>query len=360
MRTTIVFLSLLVLMSCTKIDSYDTALLELSSNPSSEAIFATIALQLKADANEGFDRVLGLLNELVDDGRNQIHEANKLYRATAARCDVSQMKFNERQFYYDNRQRGLADEAVEAGNLSAAAADNAAFLSSSSDFVGKFRAQEVTAQDNLSKEYEVVLASTDQAVANVVSAIDSVKNWNAGSASFVQEKIQKITASYLQLHSFKLVVPQSFLQMAASDEQVRTRLLEWLEALRVSFVELRNEIQDRADRTAKIASDLKSEIDDLLALYETDAQYSREQKLVFAEQQNSLNEAAALFQKLASDNVQLVAANEEYCRVEKSEYERVKAVLENQLKVFQDIREYFRTNYSKISKFIKDKYGKFQ
>jgi hypothetical protein len=365
MKSTILFLTLLVFISASSnlIDSssYDSVLLEMAQDPRSEAIFATMAVQLRQNA--GFDRVLALLNELVDDGRKQLHEANKLWKSTEARCDVSTMKFAERQAFYENKNTHIA-ESLEATKSDRDYADSTEkFLGTSAAWFSKFLADEQT-RHKIDAEQAVKLYATAQAaVDNTDTAIKVVSEWTQGApavtkTALVQEKLNLVAASYLQIKSYKIVVPESFVQMAASDEQVRQRLLEWLGTLRITFLEAKDSVaQQNADVQTR-AAEIEKAIGDLLYVYDGDQKFAHEQIAVHEAAAKTLSESAELFKKLVGENAALVLANNNYCTIEKANYSTAKSMIEDQLKLFRDVRTYFRNNYSKINKFVKGKYGK--
>lgn len=356
MKSTIVFLSLLALISCFSIESYEPALVELSSNPASDAIFATIALQLKADNVQGFDRVIGLLNEFVDDGKKQILSAKKLYRATTSRCEVSSMKFKERNSYFQNVHDNMVSYSNESATTASLQGDNLTFLKAKNNEMTEFKARETTYHAAKKSENDALIANAQEAVDNAQAAINAVQGWTL-STSFIQEKIDKVTNSYLQVHSYKLIVPTSFVETAANDETIKGRLLEWLESLRIAFLETKLELEGSIERYQTNANSMDSALTDLLSLYTSDAEHCFTLRAKAIEDKQVYDSLVEHFQKLADDNSGLIKANDDYCKTEQTEYEKVKDVLENQQQVFKDIREYFRNNYAKISEFIKDKFN---
>jgi hypothetical protein len=358
MRSTIFFLSLLVFISCstTEIETMDSALLELSSDPSAEAIFATIAIQLKADHSEGFDRVLGLLNDLITDGKKQLHSATKVWRYTQSRCEVSSMRFKERQSYYENRQHLAADAADEAAAEAATTLDNNSFMENSSKYFVGFRAAEQTLHAAVLKALTGRAAAAKVAVANADHAVDTVKNWHVSGTAFVQSALEKVADSYLQVKNYKIEVPTSFVEMAASDAQVRTRLLEWLASLRITFFEQQTDLESELKHSQEGWSVLIGQVNELIATYGRDVVANAAQISLFTSSQKGNRETAGLFSKLSHDNARLVVANADYCKVERDSFEKVRSTIEGQIKVFVDVRNYFRTNYAKLSNFIKHKY----
>jgi hypothetical protein len=322
-----------------------------------------MAVQLRQNA--GFDRVLALLNELVDDGRKQLHEATKLWKSTEARCDVSTMKFNERQAFYENKNIPLA-ESIEATNADKNYADaTEKFLGTSAAFFGKYLADEVVRHkaDLVGAQKKVDQAQA--AVDRTDAAIKVVSDWRSVSSAappektaLVQQKLELVASSYLEVKSFKIIIPNSFVELAASDDQVRTRLLEWLGSLRVTFLEAKNNADEHKAAHVKGAVALEAAVTELLTVYDGDTKFAHEQIAVHEAAAKGLSESAELFKKLVGQNAELVKSNTDYCAVEKENYGKAKVNIEGQLKLFRDVRTYFRNNYSKISKFVQGKYGK--
>jgi polyhydroxyalkanoate synthesis regulator phasin len=335
--------------------SYDNVLLEISSNPSSEAIFATMSMQLKSEG--GFERVLALLNSLVEDGKKQLHEAKKIWGATSSRCDVSTYKFHEKQDFYENRLNTLIQEVDESNTEVSNCSWMVQALGESQAWFQTFYDNEVSIHATEAALLNEILADSEAALDSVNEAIESVQNWTPASASFLQTSLKKITASYLQLHKFNIVVPSSFVQMAASDAAVKTRLLEWLNTLRVSFLDAQSSASDALASKQAIWTEIESQTQDLIATYVDDIEDFNDKQELFTENLTNLEGAVTIFQQLVDNNSQLVQSNSDYCDIEQTNFENAKDVLESQLALFKQIRDYFKTNYAKINQFVKDKYN---
>jgi len=339
------------------IDSYDSVLLEMATDPRSEAVFATMSMQLEQTG--GFDRVLALLNQLVDDGRKQLHVANKLWRKTNARCDVSKMKFAERQNFYENKKTILAQMVTEITEEKVYAAASVADFKTYADWFAKFKiASEIRAADN--KKYNnKKFAAAKNAVAKTDKAIKTVTSWSTKKKpAFVQAELEEVAASYLEVKNFNIVIPEAFVELAANDGAVRQRLLEWLGSLRITFLEVQSHYEQKAASRAKIFASLLEATKDILAVYSQDIKLFNQNIVSFATHVRSATESASFYTKLAAQNAKLVRANKQYCRVEKRNYSKTKSMIEGQLKLFGEIRTYFRNNYSKISRYIKNKYNR--
>lgn len=358
MRSTILFLTLLVFISCSQnmLNSYDTLLLEINKNPSSEAIFATMSMQLKQEG--GFDRILALLNGLVEDGKKQLFEAKKTYAVTKARCDVSGMKFQERQDFYEGRLKGSQNAAEEAEAEKTNADSMVAFLQKSHDWFGSFLSQEVERHKNQTAMLKAVISDSQAAMDECDKTIKEVNDWKTNSASSVEASVNKIATAYLQIHKFQIVVPNSFIEMAETDDTIKMRLKEWLNQLKASFYDINSTATKKLADKQKIWTQIEKQINELISAYEEDITSLKSKHQLFVDQSNNAQKAITLYTKLVSDNAALVKSNADYCTVETTNFEKAQKVLDEQVALFKNVRDYFRTHYKKISEFIKDKYNK--
>jgi hypothetical protein len=356
MRTTIFFLTLLVFMSCTKIDSYDSVLLEMSSDPRSEAIFATMAVQLKTHG--GFDRVIALLNQLVDDSKKQLHDSNKLFKATDARCEVDTARFNERQTYYENKYSQLSDLVAAANEEKTYAENTLKALGEAETIASTFLKNEKERHQEDRALYDERVSNAKAAVKHAEDAIKAVGEWNSSSqTSFVQTKLNTLTESYLQVKSFHLVIPQSFVQLAASDDQVKNRLEEWLASLRLTLLEAQSDMEATLSTHQESWDNIEKSTQELIDEYTKDTRTLKTDSEVFETTASTLSQSQEGVVALKDQNQGLVDANKNYCTTERGNYEAAKKNIEEQIKLFKEIRTYFRGNYEKINQFVKDKYN---
>ena len=371
MRSTILFLALLVFVSCTTemTESYDSVLLEMATDPRSEAVFATMNVQLKQEG--GFDRVLALLNQLVDDGRKQLHVANKIWRKTEARCDVATMKFAERQNYYETKESTLNQLISEMYKEKNDAASSAASMKVYNAWFEGFNRRNVLRKAESAAQLNKRYTVAQDAVAATKRAIETVSNWTVrgkpvaqarksgkklAKKSFIQENLEEVTSAFLELKGFELVIPESFVELAADNHKVRRRLLEWLGQLRVTFVEIADHFQQKAAARSEIFGRQIAAVSALLAKYALDATHAKHAVARFSTHLSTSKEALEFVAKLSKQNAKLVIANTDYCRVEKHNYSNTKNLIDGQLVLFGKIKRYFIDNYKKISKFIKKKY----
>lgn len=352
-------------------ESYDSVLLEMATDPRSEAVFATMNVQLKQEG--GFDRVLALLNQLVDDGRKQLHVANKIWRKTEARCDVATMKFAERQNYYETKESTLNQLISEMYKEKNDAASSAASMKVYNAWFEGFNRRNVLRKAESAAQLNKRYTVAQDAVAATKRAIETVSNWTVrgkpvaaarksgksgkkANKSFIQENLEEVTSAFLELKGFELVIPESFVELAADNHKVRRRLLEWLGQLRVTFVEIADHFQQKAAARSEIFGRQIAAVSELLAKYALDATHAKHAVARFSTHLSSAKEAIEFVAKLSKQNAKLVIANTDYCRVEKHNYSNTKNLIDGQLVLFGKIKRYFIDNYKKISKFIKKKY----
>ena len=357
MRSTILFLTLLVFISCTatEIDSYDTVLLEMAKDVRAEAIFATMSVQLQQSS--GFDRVVALLNTLVDDARKQVSDTNKLWNKTKARCEVATMKFKERQDFYTSRQQ-RSDEYIKTAKEQKLEAESLLqFLGTSSTWFTEFQGKAKQRHAEDTKTYEANINTANSAIKLLDETVKTVDDWKVGSTAFVQTNLEKISGAYQQLKSYKINIPQSFVELAATDIVVRQRLLEWLGAMRLTLLEARTNYENKLNEERKVWDEMETKVASLLQVYEADTKFANEHITLFETVVTNITKNLDLYTSLVTENQKVIESNSSYCSTEKTNYEHAKAVADEQLALFKDVRNYFRTNYSKISKFVREKYN---
>merc|ERR1712084_202638 len=70
----------------------------------------------------------------------------------------------------------------------------------------------------------------------------------------------------------------------------------------------------------------------------------------------SCDENIASFAGFQKKNAENLKENADYCATEQAAYEKVKANSESNVKIYEELMNYFLENYRKISKMINDKY----
>ncbi len=353
MKFTVLFLSALAFVSATT----DPVLMQISEHPASEAIFATLAVHLKADStNVGFSTVLGLINDLIEDAKDQLQSNTLTWKRTDARCMVSAMNFKDKQDYFTNRAHTTLNYQKRDEQMQAMMTTNIEYLKRLTTFLSGFKKNHDELLEQLSNSGSSVMGQIHQAVIDTEMAIETVKNWNAGKASFVQEALNKVTDAYLQVHSYKLVIPTNLVQTGASNGVVQKRLVEWLGKLKLGFQAKYNQLShtntDSKDRAESISNGCKKSIEvagKLLARTVDSEKY-------YKKSAESSAHAFDILTGLAAENSDLIKSNKDYCAVEKKNYGSSVVKLNEQIGIFKKLRDYFGTNFAKLSSYVKNKY----
>jgi hypothetical protein len=333
----------------------DTQLLEFSKHPSSEAIFATMSMQLTA--NGGFNRVLALLNDLVHDGKSQLHKMALTFRAVEARCSVSQVHFKMSQEFFQmahNSAKHIIDASNERlGDAKDSVTANALDVKT---FVGLGQKTEeiFNREDKLVKGLQGAIAA---GISAIQASIETAKDWNPKSAALIQVNLRAIKTAFVQVHKYELTTPTALIQSAASDEKVRARLMQWLNELKSNFQGFNLQVLGHISELAReFAADHKNivSLTNSLSIQSTSlnkAVARGQQAIVHA------NASLELHAKLLAQNANLMKANQEYCQTEDTNFHAAEARNIADIKIFVEIRKYFIDHYANIQSFIKSKYA---
>jgi hypothetical protein len=331
--------------------------MQISEHPASEAIFATMALQMKADSTDvGFSTILGLINDLIDDAKDQLQQNTLTWKKTDARCKISAMSFKDKQAYFSSRATVIQNQQNRNGEMEAMMKGNQDYLKRLITFLTNFKKNHSELETALEKGGKDSKTSVEQAITETNAAIESVKQWNTSNTSFVQEKLEKVALSYLQVHSYKLVIPATLLQTGAGNAVVQKRLVEWLNKLKISFQTKLGMVEDSSAARVGEAKDIKEKSGKSIKVAEK-LLFSTENGLKsYAEAVKQLGHSHELLTGLAAENADLIKSNDDYCKIEKKNFNGSKSNLTEQIEVFKKVRDYFGTNYAKLSNFVKNKY----
>ena len=204
--------------------------------------------------------------------------------------------------------------------------------------------------------YENNIKTANAAVTVLDETVKTVEDWRVGSTAFVQTNLEKISGAYQSLKSYKINIPTSFVELAASDVVVRQRLLEWLGTMRLTLLEARTNQENKLSVERKVWSEIEERVAGLLKTFEQDTKHASEHIALFETVATNISKSFQTYNDLVAQNQKVIEANNSYCSNERTNFERAKAVADEQLNLFKDVRSYFRNNYSKISKFVKNKY----
>lgn len=357
MKSTILFLVFLMFVSATEIET-DPMLLELTSDPRAEAVFATMSVQLEQEG--GFNRVLALLTELVTDARKQIVAANKTYKKTRARCSVSKHGLKERQDYYEIFSGRLAIRAENIAEEKGQAIDNINFQNKTHALYARLYQEEVARHAVEKTLLSRKINATNHAVEKVNAALASVKAWAPADkkrTAFIQSQLEEVASAFLETHSYDIAVPSEMVELAASDKKVRTRILEWLQSLKIAFLDLQVSLQTVLSKRVTLFAKIEKELKDGQVSLAASIRSLTVAVKTYVTIARGLEASAKLYAELTNKNAALIKANNKYCTAEKTNYNKIKASLDSQITLFRSLRSSFRDNYAKINRYVKRKYN---
>jgi len=210
----------------------DTNLVELAKDPSSEAVFATMAIQLETKG--GFQKVLGLLNELVTDSKEQLHDMTKVWRGVNARCQVSKVKLAGRQDFFETYLAQASRHARHATGRLAEVRDHMSGFKQSQVVYGALLKAEISRHAFLNGHLKKRFAHAARGLKRLANAEKEVGNWTPKGRALIQTHLKDVATSYLQVQEYELPNITEFLERT-TDTKVKARLLEWIGAIKVQL-----------------------------------------------------------------------------------------------------------------------------
>jgi len=352
---------MLIFVSCTQNlfdttkDAVDTQLLEFSKHPDSEAVFATMSMQLQHSG--GFNRVLGLLNQLVHDGKKQLHDMTKVWRKVNARCQVSKFMLKGRQEFF-----GVAFAAAQRSvrNARHRVAESEDFLKANRESIRVYKnflnaeiSRHKHAATKHARRHKVVKAAIDA----IDRAIKELKNWSPKGAALIQTTMKDITVAFAEIQNFQLNTPTELIQTAGSDKKIKNRLLQWFGILRVQLLGAKASGKRRAKKKGSLAARIEKATADLIKALKL-ANKSIKRVIVAGKQSiKNQEKLVVLYGKLVTDNKALIIASRNYCNTEAKNYATNSARVKGALVLFREIRKYFIDHYGRIHSYIRAKFN---
>jgi len=363
MKSTFFFIAMLLFVNASAdlftpniVTDADPTLLEIAKDPSSEAVFATMAIQMEAQG--GFNRVLGLLNELVHDSKAQLHSMTKLWRGVNARCQVSKVKLNGRQEFFETylhqAQRNVRLSTVRL----AEAKDNLAALRSAKTVYSGLLKSEIARHAATSRNLKRRHAHAEAGLASLKAARAAVQNWTPRGRALVQTHLSEVATSYLSVKEYELPSITEFLERT-NDHKVRKRLLEWMSQVGAQLMMGRDGFKSALNRLARLGGNVEDALARVHKNLVGGIKYLRKAIVHCEHRIKNGAHAVALFSTLVKQNKGLIAANRAYCHNEHASFSRNSLAAKNAIKLFREIRHFFVNNYKRIHSYIKAKYHRY-
>jgi len=360
--SSIIFLSILLAISCT--NSYlnfrltdseiDANLIELNKEPVTQGIFAAMATQLSLKG--GFDKVQGLLNQLIADGKKQLFQNKKIYTGVKVSCQVTKYNYRRRQDFFQSHkahsQRTLAHKATTNGELKDTVEAYGKHIKVYKDLLNN----SLLRHNVIVNKSGSILKRVDNAVKAVNRALRVVKDWTPKGAALVQTTISEMLSSYEAVSNLKVDFPNELLQLSGSDKHVRARLIQWLQLLKVRLLSSKSDYTvSKANRNS--FNNMEGNLRNIRKSLEKLRALLRNIVAGNSASITELNGRIKLLGKLSRQNSKLIELNNKYCAVEKSNFEKGNKRINGEINLFREVLKYFNDHYSRIHSFIKAKYN---
>jgi len=196
------------------------------------------------------------------------------------------------------------------------------------------------------------------AVAKVNAALRAVNEWSPKTnTAFVQQLVKESTQLYTQFKDYPLTIPSEMIQLAANDHQLKKRLFEWLNLLKGSIVESLSMAESAKDEIDALYGKLAEALVKLDSLLEDDSKKLTSAIENFTTLIKVYSQNEDIYKNLGDQNSLLTTANTKWCAQEKLNYQTNHKNMENQLKVFAELRIMFNKHYSRVHEWIKKKFN---
>ena len=354
MQKTLIFITLLFTVSCNIDTASQSAFIELTKDARAEAVLATVAIQMQQ--NNGFEKVQSLLGELLSTARDNLHDNNMLNQKATARCDVYNHKLSERTSYLDAVVESLVAEKATVVEAQRNAGDAIKSRVALSGVYSGLAAAEKTRFAAESGFYTGLRNTINEALSSVNDISSKLKSHAPPTPAFVQTSIKKVTDSYQKVFHVNIDLPESFVQMSIDNDAAKRRILAWLDDIRGTFATMVSAITEdtktRTENNGKFTALLEKIVENIKA---ENANVTVIQKK-YGSLLTSYAENIESFSGFQAKNVENLKENKDYCTTEAAAYEKVKANSQSNVRIYEELMNYFLENYRKISKMINDKY----
>jgi hypothetical protein len=310
------------------------------------------------DQSAGFSKVMALINELIHDNRKQLQQIRRINQRVEGQCLVSNNKLVNRQRsfasllrYFKSRGALALSEKSEAinmqGNRKAQATDYAA----------------AQARYNLSFNAKLAkwtsrVTALNNALTHVNAALKAVADWKPTThTAFIEEKIKASVDSYQKSLEFPLTYDSDMIQLAANDTKIRQRLYEWLNMLKASILNSLVLAQDSKREVTDSHAVLNGQLSQIVKLETADVVRLGASVNNWTVLIKNYTDNEKIYAALSLQTTNVLKANRDWCNTETANYNTNRLSMEAQLKVFVDLKDWLRKNYSRVRTWLKKKYN---
>lgn len=357
----LLFISFLFTISCTdeflkfKPTSQEIQqnLVEIAKEPLSEAVFATMATQLSTEG--GFERVVGLLEQLITDAKRQLHGIVRTWRGVNTRCEISKVMLQTRRDFFEaqlavtrkiiaNRKQDIEEQS----ELLTTYTTNAKVLQA-------FHKASVARHAYFIKRSASGRKAVQEGLAIAKAARKQISEWSPKNAALLQTNLSKIMKAYKAASTHDLTDPSEFIQRSTS-HKVRARLLQWINIL-IGRLGMALDNYDLGKKEITQFNNMDKDVQSLVTSLNDDSVGIRKHIAASNSDLVTFGKSEVLYTKLVEQTVKLISANKQYCSVESSNFNRNRKRITSEITLFREVLRYFRNHYSRVHDFIRSKYN---
>ena len=367
MRSTILFITLLVFVSCNieKLDSLvelesNPEFIQLTNSPITKVFLSAISLRMRENTEQsgGFEKVNALVNELINNNRKQLQEIRRINQRVSGQCLISNSKLvnRSRSFanllrYFKSRGSLALSEKSEAQNMLNNRKQQA------SDYSVAQKRIQLEEKQNVDSSNKRILA-LQNAVTQVNAALKAIADWTPSTkTSFIEEKVKTSVEAYKKSMKFPISYDSDMIQLAANDKKVKTRLFQWLNILKATIVNALSHAQSSKLTLVSHHKLLNEDLLNIIRLEKADAKRLGGAIVNFTVLIKNYNDNEKIYTALSTQTALVLRNNKKWCRVEANSYGQNKQMMEVQLKTFVALKEWLRKNYARVREWIKKKYS---
>jgi len=363
----LLFITLLVFVSCA-IDKLDSSVdldsvpefVQLTSSPISKVFLSAISLRMEESTEKaaGFAKVMALINELIHDNRKQLQQIRRINERVKGQCLVSNNKLanRERNFstllrYFKARGALALSEKSEGINMQNSRKQQA------SDYAAA-KARFSVEYARKSKKWATRVKDLQDALTRINSALKAIADWKpATKPALIEEAVKESVDSYQKAMEYPLTYDSEMIELAANDNKIRLRLSQWMTFLKASVINSLDIAQTAGREITASYNKMQTQLTQLIALETNDAVRIGKSIANWTLLIKNYGDNEKIYTALSAQTALVLKANKAWCKVETSNYEKNRDSMEAQLKVFVDLKQWLRKNYSRIRDWIRKKYN---
>ena len=337
---------------------------ELTTSPISKGFLSYISLHLNTNDHTnnpnggGYAKVMFLVNDLIQNNRRQLQDIKRINHRVEGQCLVSTHNLSNRSRnfkslleYFKLKSTDALKEKTESINMRDNRKIHIQEYSNAQDSIKRSHQQDM-------KKWEDRLRTANDAIHRAGIAIKAVNEWSPNTShSFIETAIKETIRGYSKVTQYPLNYDPTFVQLAANDNKIKKRLYEWLNMLKGNLVQNLSYTQRSSSEVSRYFGILNNDLNSLIKLLNQDVTRLNHIIVNIDNLLKSYSSNEQIYLRLSRQTNRVIEANTVWCRVEGENYRSNLNRMSEQLKVFNDIKQWFRTNFSRVKQWIAKKYN---